>query len=178
MKRLIIATLAHALAACGPFTATGDGIRTAGTIAAGVTDAAGVPAPATVADLTTADEQAMLRLERVYKAARSTVELAVDSGLVRGKLASTIAAGDRFAFQKLGALRRDDGPNLRFQQLMRAEGEALTTALVRALPMAGNACNAGALGADIYFWTDDTRTRWTFDYFGAAAPESLEETPE
>lgn len=105
MKRLIIATLAHALAACGPFTATGDGIRTAGTIAAGVTDAAGVPAPATVADLTTADEQAMLRLERVYKAARSTVELAVDSGLVRGKLASTIAAGDRFAFQKLGALR-------------------------------------------------------------------------
>ncbi|MCA0270876.1 MAG: hypothetical protein LCH69_02295 [Proteobacteria bacterium] len=86
-------------------------------------------------------------------------------------------AGQRLP-QKLGALRRDDGPNLRFQQLMRAEGEALTTALVRALPMAGNACNAGALGADIYFWTDDTRTRWTFDYFGAAAPESLEETPE
>ncbi len=80
--------------------------------------------------------------------------------------------------QRLGALRRDDSPNLRFQQLMRAEGEALTTALIRALPMVGNACNAGSLGEDLFRWDERTRTRWTFDYFGAQAPESLEETPE
>lgn len=80
--------------------------------------------------------------------------------------------------RKLGEARRDDGPNLRFQQLMRAEGEALRMALIRALPMAGHACDAGGLGADIFYWSDRTRARWTFDYFGASAPASLEETPE
>lgn len=86
-------------------------------------------------------------------------------------------AGQSLA-RKLGETRRDDGPNLRFQNLMRAEGEALRMALIRVLPMVGSACNAGALGADLFFWSDSTRARWTFDYFGASAPASLEETQE
>jgi len=105
MKRLIIAGLALALAACGPFTASPGAISSAGTIAAGAADAAGVPAPVAVADLTTADEVGMLRVERIYKAARSTIELAVDTGFIRGSLAATIAKADAFAFQKLTGLR-------------------------------------------------------------------------
>ncbi|WP_116133445.1 type I-E CRISPR-associated protein Cse2/CasB [Tropicimonas sp. IMCC34043] len=64
----------------------------------------------------------------------------------------------------------------RFQRLMRAEGEELTAALCRALPMAANKCNVAALGQDLLRWDDTTRARWTFHYFGAPAPESLEET--
>ena len=80
--------------------------------------------------------------------------------------------------RKLGEQRQPGAPYLRFQRLLRAEGEALTTALIRALPMVNNACDVGALGADLFFWNDATRVRWSFDYFGATAPESLEETSE
>lgn len=65
---------------------------------------------------------------------------------------------------------------LRLRRLLRAEGEDLTTALRRALPMAERRCNVAALGTDLLFWNDDTRARWAFHYFGAAAPESLQET--
>lgn len=63
----------------------------------------------------------------------------------------------------------------RFQRLMREEGEGLTRALVRALPMAGARCNVAALGADLFYWSETTRIRWIFDYHGAAAPATIEE---
>ncbi len=80
--------------------------------------------------------------------------------------------------QELGAGDPPALSQLRFQRLMRAEGEMLTTGLIRALPMVGHACNVGALGADLFYWSDRVRTRWVFDYHGAAVPETLEETPE
>lgn len=68
--------------------------------------------------------------------------------------------------------------SLRFQRLIRAQDDDLTAALVRALPLAGHACNVAALGADLMFWTDDTRGRWCFDYFGTAVPRSLSPDPD
>ena len=72
--------------------------------------------------------------------------------------------------QKLG---RGDPPllsALRFQRLMRAEGDEIVTALRRALPLTQYRCNVAALGEDLLYWNDQTRTRWSFDYFGAEPP--------
>jgi CRISPR system Cascade subunit CasB len=63
---------------------------------------------------------------------------------------------------------------LRFQRLLRAEGADLVTLIRRALPMVDRACDVGGLGADLLAWDDEnTRARWAFAYFGAAAPARL-----
>lgn len=59
---------------------------------------------------------------------------------------------------------------LRFQKLMRAEGDDLTAALRRAIDMADNRCNVFELATDLMRWDDRTRTRWWFHYFGDDAP--------
>lgn len=61
---------------------------------------------------------------------------------------------------------------LRFQRLMRAEGEDLTTALRRALPLADYDCNVAVLGNDLMHWGDAARTCWSFHYFGAPTPHT------
>ncbi|MBD3803447.1 MAG: type I-E CRISPR-associated protein Cse2/CasB [Thioclava sp.] len=67
--------------------------------------------------------------------------------------------------------------NLRFQRLMRAEGDELTAQLRRAIGMADRRCNVAALANDTLHWGDKTRARWCFQYFGADAPaENSEET--
>lgn len=67
---------------------------------------------------------------------------------------------------------------LRFQRLLRAEGDELASLLRRALPMVTRACDVGALGADLLDWSDKTRASWAFSYFGATPPASLiPETP-
>lgn len=63
---------------------------------------------------------------------------------------------------------------LRFQRLMRTEGPDLAPALRRAIAMADYACNVAALGEDLLFWSEATRTRWCFHYFGAAVPGPAE----
>lgn len=60
---------------------------------------------------------------------------------------------------------------LRFQRLMRAEGDELVESLRRAIIMADGRCNVAALGPDILFWGETVRARWCFHYFGAEAPE-------
>lgn len=68
---------------------------------------------------------------------------------------------------------------MRFQRLMRSDSEALTTALVRAvhyLKTESRSCSIAALGSDLWFWDDRTRAKWTFDYFAAPQPESLEQS--
>lgn len=58
---------------------------------------------------------------------------------------------------------------LRFQRLLRAEGEELTDHLRRAITMADRRCNVSALAADLLHW-EAARARWCFHYFGAEAP--------
>lgn len=59
--------------------------------------------------------------------------------------------------------------SLRFQRLLRAEGEELTDHLRRAIIMADRRCNVAALAADLLNW-EAARPRWCFHYFGADAP--------
>jgi len=73
---------------------------------------------------------------------------------------------------------------LRFQRLIRSSGAELETALRRALPLAGDACDVAALAVDMLDWPhpergERVRINWCFDYFGAARPASAgEETRE
>lgn len=88
MKRLFMVA-ALALAACatpGPFP--------------------GLPgAPADVANQIKLDEQGALGAELAYKAARIAVELAVDSGVLKGERADRFATLDRRAFAAVKAVR-------------------------------------------------------------------------
>ena len=68
--------------------------------------------------------------------------------------------------------------SLRFQRLLRAEGEELTDHLRRAILIADRRCNVAALAADLLHW-EAARPRWCFHYFGAEAPAKIaEETTE
>lgn len=65
---------------------------------------------------------------------------------------------------------------LRFQRLMRTDEADIVPMLRRVIAMADHACNVASLGEDILNWTEATRTRWCFQYFGAAAPSRI--TPD
>lgn len=73
--------------------------------------------------------------------------------------------------QRLGRGESPPMSPLRFQRLMRAEGDELIVALRRALALADHRCNVGSLGSDLLYWNDRTRTTWSFHYFGAQAPQ-------
>jgi len=68
----------------------------------------------------------------------------------------------------------------RFQRLIRADGAELVDHLRRALRMVKRECNVGHLGYDLIWWNDNTRTRWSFEYFGQPAPDAIaaRELPE
>jgi CRISPR system Cascade subunit CasB len=53
---------------------------------------------------------------------------------------------------------------------MRADDSELPGALRRAIVMADRRCNVAALGTDLLFWSDRTRTDWCFHYYGEAPP--------
>ncbi len=75
------------------------------------------------------------------------------------------------------ALGRGDPPalsRLRFEKLIRSTPDEIGTAVRRALPMVGRACEPGRLGLDLMRWDETTRIRWAFDYFGAPAPDTAE----
>lgn len=65
---------------------------------------------------------------------------------------------------------------LRFQRLMRVENDDLPAALRRAVVIADRKCNVAALGQDVMHWSDKTRSRWCFHYYGAAAPDALKDS--
>lgn len=62
---------------------------------------------------------------------------------------------------------------LRFQRLMRAEGDELTALIRRSIRMADRRCNVAALANDLLHW-EAARPRWCFQYFGADAPRDDE----
>lgn len=87
--RMIFAAACLALASCGPLAPP-----------------TSVPAaPVVVADRTTADEQGMLAVELAYKAARLSVETAVDAGLLKGDRAAQFAQLDTKAYGAVLAAR-------------------------------------------------------------------------
>ncbi len=91
------------------------------------------------------------------------------------QLATLLANVEGHTTETLAKRLGGDDPKLstlRFQRLMRAEGDELTDHLRRAIGMADNTCNVAALANDILHW-DAARPRWCFHYFGAEAPTKL-----
>lgn len=112
-------------------------------------------------------------------AERAVYELGRDLGLLQQpeKLVPLVRV--------LAAMRKDEGgplarrlaeplSPLRFERLIRAEGEELAELIRRALPMVDRACDLGRLGADLLDWTDATRVRWAIDYHRGRQPESTD----
>jgi CRISPR system Cascade subunit CasB len=89
----------------------------------------------------------------------------------RAALAFGEPVGER---RRLGAIR--------FEALIRAtDPDDLLRPLVRALAVVDRRVDVAALADDLFHWSDGTRARWCFDYYGApsAAPDETRslETP-
>ncbi|EDZ45143.1 CRISPR-associated protein, Cse2 family [Rhodobacterales bacterium Y4I] len=72
-------------------------------------------------------------------------------------------------------LGRGDPPALspmRFERLIQSGGADLEAAIRRALPMVQHSANPAHLGEALLNWSDATRMRWCFDYYGGEAPKT------
>lgn len=85
----------------------------------------------------------------------------------------TALDGNQLA-QQFGSRSRKDDPRklseLRFQSLIRIKAHReLVAPLRRATAVLGTdiACNAFRLADDLYYWNDDVRRNWCFQYFGS-----------
>lgn len=100
--------------------------------------------------------------------------LGITDGQTLALLVSLLAQVKEHVPQSLARRLGGDPPvmsTLRFQRLMRAEGDELPEALRRAITMAEGRCNVAALGLDLLHWGDRVRASWCFQYFGADAPQ-------
>ena len=68
---------------------------------------------------------------------------------------------------------------LRFQSLIRSEAPAdLIRPLRRALAQIDHTANVAGLACDLFYWSDKTRNRWAFAYYGATIPQIIESPQE
>ncbi len=96
--------------------------------------------------------------------------------LARIKKDTEQKAAERFG-RKNGDTRRLS--ELRFQRLVRTPDPAeLIAPLRRALAVIDNCANIRALARDLYYWNEDTRIRWCFQYYapGSEAPAANDKT--
>lgn len=88
IKHIITAFAALALASCSAVTTPGP-----------------LPTPSEVVDRTAMDEQAAVSVELAYKAFRTALELAVDSGVLKGERAAKAAKADQTAYNAVLVMR-------------------------------------------------------------------------
>lgn len=68
-----------------------------------------------------------------------------------------------------------------FDRLIRTHDPTeLAVQLRRSLAVVGQGANVARLAQDLRWWTDATRARWCFDYYGAsqAAPDAEQKSEE
>ena len=74
------------------------------------------------------------------------------------------------AAQRFGSGDSKALSGLRFNALIRAkEPRQLIRPLARALRLIKGGANVRRLAADLYWWNDEVRTSWCFDYHGASS---------
>ncbi len=138
-----------------------------------------VPAArALVARLRRAAPMVVLSEPRVQELARD-LDLRPHNAKEIVRLAVLLAEVRETSSEPLASRLGGDDPmlsQLRFQRLMRAEGDDLTAQLRRAISMADRRCNVAALAADLLHW-GAARPRWCFQYYGADAPQKNSEEP-
>ncbi len=118
-------------------------------------------------------EPAVQELRRALRLGTSDREVAALVRLVQ-VLAEVRDEGEALA-RRLGGDPPLMSP-LRFERLLRAEGEEATLVLRRAVIMAERRCDVQRLATDLLAsdhpdWGEGTRRRWNFDYFAAPVPE-------
>ncbi|WP_417209484.1 type I-E CRISPR-associated protein Cse2/CasB [Antarctobacter sp.] len=137
-------------------------------------------ARALVARLRRAAPMAVLSEPRVQDLARN-LDLGPHKAEEIVRLAVLLAEVRETSSEPLASRLGGDDPvlsQLRFQRLLRAEGDDLTAQLRRAISMADRRCNVAALAADLLYW-EAARPRWCFQYYGADVPQKdFEETTE
>lgn len=89
--RLIFALAAASLAACTP---------------GALSQAVGIPTPIEYAERTAVDEQVGVGIENGYKAFRTAMELAVDTGFLKGARAATVQRANRCAYAAVMVYRQ------------------------------------------------------------------------
>lgn len=102
-------------------------------------------------------------------------------GVALARLACLLAEVREHSTQTLAQRLGGTEPTLstlRFQKLIRADEPELTAALRRAIAMADGVCNVAALGADLLDWSEQSRMRWCFHYYGAQPPQLNEKSEE
>ena len=66
----------------------------------------GIPVPVEYANRTAVDEQVGVGIENGYKAFRTAVELAVDTGFLKGERAATVQRANRCAYAAVNVYRQ------------------------------------------------------------------------
>lgn len=129
-------------------------------------------AKALAARLRRADPVAALAEGEVHDLSRA---LNLRDGVALARLACLLAEVREHSNQTLAQRLGGTDPilsTLRFQKLIRAEEPELTALMRRAIAMADGVCNVAALGPDLLDWSEATRMRWCFHYYGAPAPQA------
>lgn len=100
-------------------------------------------------------------------------------GLIAVAMAHVKEPGGAAAAHRFGAGDPKPLSGLRFDALIRAHSpRAMLRPLTRALAIVDGSVDASALARDLFWWNDNTRANWCFDYHGAfdAKPDAQEET--
>ena len=77
------------------------------------------------------------------------------------------------AFQMAGK-PKPELSELRFRRLIQRDRDQLYLAMIRVIRKLGNTANIYDLANSIYYWGDDVKRRWAFDYF----PNTPEKTSD
>lgn len=139
------------------------------------TDALGVPAAIDLARRTGAvaagREAVALDLARVLAHVTANT----------GEPPMRAAGWKRFPGDRKESDAGDERPRLsevRFRRLVRAErGDELTDAVIRLMAMLDGGVSVPRLAEDFWWWNDQIRQRWAFDYYaaGVAAPNDVDD---
>lgn len=96
--------------------------------------------------------------------------------LVAGLAARIRSSMDGGSIAEHMASGKQDGSalvnGLRFRRLLKVKDrEELFTAMTRIMALLGDAANLQSLAQSVYWWNDETRKRWAFDYYSKALDE-------
>lgn len=96
-------------------------------------------------------------------------------GAIVKKNDTTKSVAEQMAYSKTTG--RPVLTDLRFRRLMRADSpEEAFPLLRRAIHMMDGTVNLHDLATSMYWWNDDTKKRWAFDYYALLPSEHLKKT--
>ena len=97
--------------------------------------------------------------------------------LVAGLVARVKSDADDGRIAEQMATGKPDGSarvsGLRFRRLLKVQDtEELLSAMSRTIALLGDTVNLQSLAQSVYWWNDQTRKKWAFDYYSKASDEA------